>query len=180
MNICDKVAAAWMFLRLAVVVAIAAAPAVAGAQDFSDAFSGFSSRSDDPIQIEANKLEIRDAEKMAVYSGNVAVRQGPTVLRTAHLRIFYTGEATSVAPGSSVDRIEADGRVVVTARGQSASGDRAVFEMARDLITLTGNVVLSDKDNVLRGNRLVINLRTKKARIEGGRVQTILSPGKAK
>ena len=168
----------WAAVCLFVVGIFMAMPGSARAQDFADAFAGFSSRSSDPIQIEANKLEIRDSEKVAVYSGNVAVRQGETVLRTAHLRIFYSGEATSVAPGSAVERIEADGRVVVMANGQSASGDRAIFEMARDLITMSGNVVLSDKDNVLRGNRLVVNLRTKKAQMEGGRVQTILSPGK--
>ena len=153
-------------------------PSTAGPQDFADAFSRLSSSSNSPIQIEADKLEIRDGEKMAVYSGNVKVRQGETQLKTSFLRIFYKGQATSVAPGSAVERIEADGRVVVSAKGQSATGDKAVFEMATEVITMTGDVVLSDKDNVLRGKRLIVDLKTKKAKMEGGRVQTILSPGK--
>ncbi len=163
----------------ALAIAILLASTMARAQDFADAFSGFSSQSTDLIQIEADTLEIRDGEKMAVYSGNVSVRQGDTQLKTASLRIFYTGKATSSTPGSSVDKIEANGGVVISAKGQSATGDKAVFEMAREIITLTGNVVLSDKDNVLRGKRLVVNMRTKKAKMEGGRVQTILSPSKA-
>jgi len=48
--------------------------------------------------------------------------------------------------------------------------------MTKDLITLSGNVVVSDADNVVRGDRLYVDLKTKEARIEGGRVQTIFRP----
>ena len=150
----------------------------AGAQGFGEAFKGFSAESQDPIQIEADRLEIRDKEKVAVYAGNVRVRQGETILKTAQLRVFYTGEATGVTPGSSVSRIEASNRVVVQSGSQTASGDKAVFEMAADRVTLTGNVVLTEGDNIVRGEKLVVDLKSRKARMEGGRVQTILTPGR--
>jgi lipopolysaccharide export system protein LptA len=150
----------------------------AGAQGFGEAFKDFSASSEDPIQIEADRLEVRDQEKIAIYAGNVRVRQGETVLRTAQLRVFYTGEATGVTPGSSVSRIEASNRVVVRSGSQTASGDKAVFEMAADRITLTGNVVLTEGDNIVRGNKLVVDLKSRKARMEGNRVQTILTPGR--
>ena len=145
-------------------------------QDFAAAFSGFSSVSRDLIQIEADTLEVRDSEKIAVYSGNVRVRQGDTLLRTSHLRIHYSGNIEQNVPGGSVRRIEATGKVVVTANGQTASGDTAVFEMATDIITLTGNVVLSEAGNVVKGEKLVVNLKTKKAQMAGGRVQTLFTP----
>lgn len=152
------------------------APRPAAAQGFGEAFTGLSADSDQPIQIEADRLEVRDQEKLAVYQGNVRVLQGETLLKTAELRVFYAGQAAGGAPGSSVERIEASGGVVVKSAEQTATGDRAVFEMATDIITLSGNVVLTEKDNVVRGERLTVNLKTKEARIEGGRVQTILSP----
>lgn len=159
----------------------AAMPALA--QDASQAFKGFSSTSNDPIQIEADRLEVRDGEKMAIYKGNVRVRQGETLLKTAELRIHYTGEATGGAPGSGVNRIETAGAVTVQSGKQTASGDKAIFEIAKDLVTMTGNVVLTEGDNVVRGNRLVVDLKAKKAEMDSasssgssGRVQTIINP----
>lgn len=154
----------------------------AAAQDASEAFRGFSSASNDPIQIEADRLEVRDEEKLAIYQGNVRVRQGDTLLKTAELRIHYTGEAAGGAPGSGVERIETAGAVTVQSGNQTAKGDRAVFEMAKDLVTMTGNVVLTEGDNVVRGDKLVVDLKAKKARMVSasssgsGRVQTIINP----
>ncbi len=152
----------------------------AGAQGLGEAFTGFSANSDTPIQIEADRLEVREEEKLAIYAGNVRVRQGETVLMTAQLRVYYTGDATGAAPGSGVSRIEARNRVIIQSGSQTATGDTAVFEMAADRITLTGNVVLTKGDDIVRGEKLVVDLKSRKARMEGGRVQTILTPSRAK
>jgi lipopolysaccharide export system protein LptA len=161
----------------AAVAALAMAPAAAAAQDFAAAFSGFDTGSNTPIQIEADQLEVRDPEKLAVYSGNVRVRQGGTVLETPALRVFYSGEATAAGiPGAQVTRIEAGPGVMVRSGERTASGDEAVLDMDRDLITMSGNVVLTEGPNVVRGERLVVNLATKEGRVEGGRVQTLIAP----
>jgi lipopolysaccharide export system protein LptA len=161
----------------AAIGALALAPSGAAAQDFAAAFSGFDTDSTVPIQIEADQLEVRDPEKIAVYSGEVRVRQGDTVLETPALRVFYVGEATAAGvPGSQVSRIEAGPGVMVRSGDRTASGDSAVLDMDRDLITMSGNVVLTEGPNVVRGERLVVNLATKQGRIEGGRVQTLITP----
>lgn len=165
---------------LALAGSLAVFPGVAGAQAVSGAFQGFSTGSDQPIQIEADRLEIRDPEKIAIYTGNVRVQQGVTTLKTTELRVHYTGEAKDGAPGSAVDRIEAGSPVLIQSEGQTATGDRAVFEMARDLVTVSGNVVLTQGDNVVRGGQLTIDLKSKMARMQGGRVQTVISPGARK
>lgn len=148
----------------------------ASAQNFGEAFQGLSTDSNEPIQIEADKLEIRDAEKIAVYSGNVRVQQGVTTLKTTELRVHYSGEAKGSAPGSTVERIEAGSPVLVQSESQTATSNNAVLEMSRDLITMTGNVVLTQDENVVRGERLIVNLKTKQAHMEGGRVQTVITP----
>ena len=156
---------------------LALLPLAATAQDFGAAFAGFDTGSDEPIQIEADRLEVRDPEKLAIYTGNVKVRQGGTLLEAPELRVFYTGEATAQgAPGSQVARIEASPSVTVSSDDQTASGSRAVLDMAQDLITMSGNVVLTQGPNIVRGERLVVNLRTKQGRMEGGRVQTLITP----
>lgn len=152
--------------------------APAAGQDFGAAFSGFSTGSDEPIQIESDSLEVRDPEKIAVYTGNVRVRQGGTILEAPELRVHYTGEAQNGAPGSTVQRIEAGPGVTVRTSNQTASGDRATLELPRDLITMSGNVVLTQGGNVVRGNRLVVNLKTKQAQMQGGRVQTLIAPSR--
>lgn len=163
---------------LAIVAALALAPSIAPAQDFGAAFSGFDTGSDQPIQIESDRLEIHDADKVAIYSGNVHVRQGETVLEAPEMRIFYTrGDAPAGAtPGSGVSRIEAGPGVVVRSGERTATSERAVFQMDQDLVTMTGNVIVTQGTNVVRGDRLVVNLKTKKGRIEGGRVQTLITP----
>jgi len=185
---------------LALLLALFGAGAVmtgpAGAQGFGEAFGGFSTTSDDPILVEADRLEVRDEEKIAIYSGNVKVRQAETVMETAKLIVHYTGNSEDDAaassaepaggeagsglaggPGSSITLIEAEGGVMVNTEDKTATGDRAVFDMETEIVTLYGNVVLTQGDNVLRGEKLVVNLKTKKADMQGGRVQTIIAPG---
>ena len=148
-----------------------------GAQNFSSAFGGFGSDSDAPIQIESDQLEVRDAEKIAIYSGNVRARQGATLLEAPEMVVFYGGQPEpGEATGSKLSRIEAGPTVVVTSPEQTASGERMVLDMEQDRLTMSGNVVLTEGPNVVRGERLVVNLVTKQGRVEGGRVQTLISP----
>jgi lipopolysaccharide export system protein LptA len=164
-------------LAAAALVAFHFASTLAAAQDFGAAFSGFDTGSGDPIQIEADQLEVREDEKLAIYRGNVRVAQGDTVLEAPELSVYYGGNAAAGnEAGSSVSRIEAGPGVVVRSGDQTASGDRAVLDMAADLVTMSGNVVLTQGANVVRGDRLIINLATKQGRIEGGRVQTLIAP----
>ncbi len=173
-----------IWIRLTVALVCALAVRAAGAQDFGAAFSGFNSGSDKPIQIEADRLEVHDPEKLAIYSGHVRVLQGETLLQTPVLRVFYKSEATTdkgaatsnAVAGSKVSRIEAGPGVTVRSGDQVASADRAVFNMAQDLVTMTGNVLLTQGNDVVRGERLIVNLTTKEGRIEGGRVQTLITP----
>ena len=166
------------FLVSAVLAPLALSPTISLAQDFGAAFSGFDTGSDQPIQIEADRLEVRDADKLAIYSGNVIVRQGETVLEAPQLQVFYSGQpAGPDAPGSEVERLEAGTGVTVRSGDRTASGDLAVLDMSQDLVTMTGNVVLTEGTNVVRGERLIVNLATDEGRMEGGRVQTLISPG---
>jgi lipopolysaccharide export system protein LptA len=163
-------------LSIALVLGVAALRG-AGAQDFGGAFSGFNSSSDAPIQIEADRLEVRDAEKLAIYSGNVRVLQGETLLEAPELHVFYRdGASAERLAGSQVSRIEAGPGVTVRSGDQVASAARAVFDMDRDVITMSGDVILTQGQNVVHGERLIVNLKTKEGRIEGGRVQTLIAP----
>lgn len=150
----------------------------AAAQSFATEFESFSS-SGAPIEIEADQLDVDDNEGLALYKGNVNLRQGEAHLKTAELRVFYDNKGGD--GGQNIQRIVAAGQVVLRSGDRTVSGDTAVVEMNKDTVTLTGNVVLVEGPNVLRGERLTVDLKTKQAKVDGGRnrVQTILTPGAA-
>lgn len=163
-----------------------------------NALQGFGTNKDQPVQIEAASLEVRDKDKMAVFTGNVVVTQGDTVMKCKELRVYYdqdeakdgtkanskAGTMMAAKPGpggrQSIRRLEALGGVVVTTKDQTATGAKGVFEMKTNTVTLSGGVVIAQGNNVLRGERLVVDLTTNFAKVEAGsgRVQGIFSTNK--
>jgi len=177
-------------------IACGKAVAQSTAQGVPNAMQGFSQNRDQPIQIEAASLEMRDKKKEATFSGNVKVVQGDTTMTSKILVVFYesatapaaapAGNAKaapkaapiqSATPGpggsSSIRRLEAKGNVVVTQKDQVVTGETAVFDTRANLITMLGGVVLTQCKNVLRGDRLLVDMTTGVSRVESdnGKVQ---------
>jgi lipopolysaccharide export system protein LptA len=176
-------------------------------QGVPNAMQGFSQNRDQPIQIEAATLEMRDKKKEATFSGNVKVIQGDTTMTSKILVVFYDSAAAaapaagaapdanantkaagkqpaaaappmqSASPGpggsSSIRRLEAKGNVVVTQKDQVVTGETAVFDTKTNLVTMLGGVILTQGKNVLRGDRLMVDMTTGVSRVESdsGRVQ---------
>lgn len=168
------------------------------AQGPPNALQGFSQNRDQPVHIEAATLEVRDKQQQATFSGDVRVKQGDTGLRCKSLVVFYeqngeaaekskTLQAAKPGPGGEqrIKRLEAHGGVVVTQKDQTATGDLGVFDMKANTVTLTGNpVVMTQGQNVLRGEKLVVDLTSGVSRVESnkgsqGRVQGLFQPGSA-
>jgi lipopolysaccharide export system protein LptA len=137
-----------------------------------NAMQGFSQNRDQPIQIEAASLEMRDKKKEATFTGNVKVVQGDTTMTSKVLVVFYESSGQNAAPAtaapatnaktavkstpapaqpaamqsatpgpggaSSIKRLEAKGNVVVTQKDQVVTGDTAVFDTKTNLITMLG------------------------------------------
>ena len=59
--------------------------------------------------------------------------------------------------------------MVVTQKEQTATGDLGMFDMKTNTVTLTGNVVMTQGKNVLRGDRLVVDLTSGVSRVESGK-----------
>jgi len=172
-----------------------------------NAMQGFSQNRDQPIQIEAASLEMRDKKKEATFSGNVKVVQGDTTMTSKSLVVFYdsgpaapaapatpapaapkgskSGSMQSATPGpggsSSIRRLEAKGSVVVTQKDQVVTGETAIFDTRANLITMVGGVVLTQCKNVLRGDRLKVDMTTGVSRVESdsGKVQGMFIQGES-
>jgi lipopolysaccharide export system protein LptA len=165
--------------------ALAAAASVpsAYAQGIGSSFQQYQGEVDAPINIEADVLEVDDKAKRAAFKGNVVASQGGFSLKSRELIVHYTGSpagdvtqasAKEAKPAAgrkgaegSIKRIEAKGKVIVATKdGQTATSEWADFDVEQQLVTIGGNVVLSQGENVLRGDRLVIDLKTGKSRFE--------------
>ena len=162
---------------------LAILPVSALAQSFGGAFEGMSN-SKEPIQIEADRLEVQDGQGMAVFTGNVSVVQGTTILKTTNLKVWYSREEKTNAPGGNVKKIEATGKVAVRSADQRATADKAVVDMTAQVATLSGNVTVSQGSNILTGCNLRINMATNAANLtpckseakSSGRVKMLFTP----
>ena len=156
-----------------------------------NAMQGFSQNRDQPIQIESASLEMRDKKKEATFAGNVKVVQGDTTMTSKSLVVFYDSGPASASPppaapkgsksapmqsatpgpggSSSIRRLEAKGSVVVTQKDQVVTGETAIFDTRANLITMLGGVagvVLTQCKNVMRGDRLKVDMTTGVSRVE--------------
>lgn len=158
--------------------------------------------SKEPIQIDADKLEVFSKENRAVYSGNVIAVQGETTIKSATMIVYYEREnanapqggdavkpdaaseaAAAAAPsgGTQLKRVEAKGGVTVISKDQVATGNEGVFDRSANKIILTGNVALSQGENVTKGDKLVYDTVNGVAVVESGasagRVRGVFVPG---
>jgi lipopolysaccharide export system protein LptA len=172
-----------LLAAITLLAAAGMAQAQAPGQGPPNALQGFSQNRDQPVQIEAATLEVREKDKQATFSGDVRVTQGDTGLRSKSLVVFYEDDrggasgannnmkAATPGPGGQqqIKRLEAKGGVVVTQKDQTVTGDTGVFDMRTNTVTMVGNVTMTQGQNVLRGERLVVDLGTGVSRVESGK-----------
>lgn len=188
---------------LALAAALASTPSTAWAQAKKSAgLPGFGTNSKEPIKIDADRLEVFNKEQRAVYTGNVVAIQGDTTIKCPTMIVFFerqnrSGAASATASagqngqaaatpanaegeqegGTSLKRVEAKGGVTVISKDQIATGNEGVFDRGSNRIILTGNVALSQGENVTKGDKLVYNTESGVAVVEGGRVKGFFVPG---
>jgi lipopolysaccharide export system protein LptA len=180
--------------RAAIIIVMALSPAAAQAPAGPpNALQGFSQNRSEPVKIESTSLELREKDKVATFIGNVNLVQGDTTLQCKTLVVYYEpGGKPAGKPGGmktaqstpggeqQIRRVEAKGGVVVTQKDQVASGENGLFDTSANTVTLMGNVVVTQGQNVLRGDKLVVNLTTGVSHVESagqGRVQGLFAPG---
>jgi lipopolysaccharide export system protein LptA len=145
--------------------------------------AGFGS-SNEPVQVESARLEVVDKEQKAVYSGDVVVTQGETRLRCSRLTVYYTQAATTGAAkpnpdaastGSGIRKLECEGPLSAVNGNSTVTGDRGTFDGESQVAKVIGNVILTDCENIQRGDLMVYNLKSGVATVSGGRVTGIFS-----
>ncbi|MEL7542964.1 MAG: LptA/OstA family protein [Pseudomonadota bacterium] len=191
---------------LAIGVALClAAPSMS--QGLTNAFGGFAASPDAPIDIAAKRLDVDDAAKRAVFTGNVVAQQDTFTMTSTTLEIRYasrkgaqkTAQQDSAFGGGSTEitQLVARGNVFIKSAKQdlqTAQGDWAQFDVKTRVITMGDTVTLKQGKNVIRGTRLVINLNTGKSSVlstpatadagtatrqSNGRIRMVITPDKS-
>ena len=173
--------------RVLILAAAMLAPAFSAAQEQEGRLTGLKLEGDKPIQIESDRLEVRENDGIAIFTGDVAVVQGPTLLRSGKMTVYYDKAGGSATTGSAdIDRLEVEGKVYVRSENQVATGDSGSFDMRTEVLVLTGDeVVLTEGENVVVGCKLTVQMATGEAQLDGcageegngGRVKMLLKPG---
>ncbi|WP_030538943.1 LptA/OstA family protein [Sphingobium sp. DC-2] len=119
-----------------------------------------------PVNFTADRIEVQDRADRVVVSGNVEVTQAGMRLNAARMTVAYRNNGSN-GSGVEVDRIDATGNVVVTKGNETARGNVAIYDLNRRLITMIGNVSLTQGANRLTGGRLVIDLTSGRSTVDG-------------
>ncbi|HZW15950.1 MAG TPA: LptA/OstA family protein [Brevundimonas sp.] len=145
----------------AIALALAALPTMGGAQSLQGG---------QPIMWGADEGSVTPTA--ISLRGRAELTQGDNRIRADRIE-------GSISNGD-LTRVEATGDVYFVTPDQTIRGDRAVYTPANDTIVLSGDVILTQGENVMTGGRLTYNTRTESAEMdgagEGGRVQGVFYP----
>lgn len=115
-----------------------------------------------PVTYDAAKFVLDDKANQVIFSGGVIVNQADLRLQSERMLVNFTD-----AGQLEIQRITATGGVVITRGDERASGDNAVYDFNRRIITMAGNVRLRRGTDTLNGGRLVIDLDTGVSTVDG-------------
>jgi lipopolysaccharide export system protein LptA len=141
------------------------------------------------------RMEYHANERLAKAIGNAKVVRAQDTLRADTITAYFTeeqakpeaaAEASASNPlggGGNIDRLEAEGNVVITTPKETLYGSKAVYRADTDTAELTGKVRVEQGENVLEGSRATVNLATNVSRMygsekTGGRVRGVFFPSK--
>jgi len=162
----------WFF----VIVLALSAPAVAAEQaprpggiappQLSNPAQGIlNDNQDQPIQIDAATLEVRDKEKMATFAGDVQVVQGDTTIKCEKLVVFYGPEPGAAAKASQAKRQQQQPQQPQAQQQQAQQSQQpgAMPTRQQDIrrIEARGGVTVLSKDQTASGDLGVYDLKTK-------------------
>ena len=115
-----------------------------------------SSDRDQPIEVEADSLEVRDAEKISIYSGKVLLNQGSLAHRADRLAIHFNNQ-------NELNLMELTGSPATFRQLNNeqqemiGQADRLEYREAESTLLLLGNAKFTLKGDTIESNRISIN-----------------------
>ena len=153
--------------------------------------AGFGRDGRQPIEVNAERLDVNDAAKTAHFTDNVTATQGDSILKSPELTVTYEGKAASAQltgepkagdtkagdtkageakPGEPASRlarlVASKGAVITAGADRRVSSQEVDFDAKADTALFTGGVVVNQGRNVLNGRRLFVDRKAGKSRLD--------------
>lgn len=123
------------------------------------------SESTKSIEIIADEMEWNKQKNEAIAIGNAKATKGNNVI-TANKII---GTLTDTSMDQRIIKLIALGKVKFTRMGEVATGEKAIYDLEKDIIVIKGNVRLKKNENVMVGESLILNLNTGLSKMSGSK-----------
>jgi lipopolysaccharide export system protein LptA len=118
-----------------------------------------SSDGQQPIQVEADNLEMRDQENISIYTGNVRLNQGSLEFRCERLTLHFDDQ-------NALSLMEMTGTPATFRQlddeQQELNGQarQMQYRQSESILVLTGNARFSNKGDTIESNLIQINTET--------------------
>jgi lipopolysaccharide export system protein LptA len=139
-----------------------------------------------------DSLEYWDTERVIVARGDAVAVEGDRRVEadmlTGYLRRAGEGGGTAGDAEGGLYQVEAEGDVLLTTADEVVRAAKAVYNLDKEIATLTGGVKITRGENQLNGDYAEVNLKTGVSRLMGnpsatggsdggdGRVHTLIIP----
>ena len=108
-----------------------------------------------PIEILADSMEWNKQLGQAIATGNAKAIQGETTIRANKIIAVLSKDNNQ-----QIKELQASGKVVFLKDKQLATGDKATYYLKQEKIIITGNVELKKDCNIIKGEKLIIDILT--------------------
>lgn len=142
----------------------------AQAQQAAIKFGGLRQDTSLPVEVTSDTLSVDNADGAATFTGNVLVVQGDMRMTAAEIRVEYA------QGGNGIQRLHATGGVTLVSPTDAAESSEAVYTIGDGNVVMSGNVLLTQGNASIAGDRLTVNLTDGTGTMDG-RVKTVFTPG---
>jgi lipopolysaccharide export system protein LptA len=138
-------------------------------------------KSDSPLHIGSDRMEVSQNDKTITFEGHVVVQQDDLTITGKRMKVFAAGADKKAQPGmmDKIDRIEVEGDVKISQRDKVATSDKAVYYHQEQKIVLIGSPSVSQGKDMVQGRLITLYVAQGRSVVEGGQenpVQAILHP----
>jgi lipopolysaccharide export system protein LptA len=129
------------------------------------------------VNVEADAMEIIDAEHKTIFTGNVVAKRPTDTIRADEMIVSASDQKQTDGTTKSVtDFVNAKGNVTINTKNAVITGDWCRFDVLNNKLVVGGNVVLTQGSSVVKGKKLDVDLKTSHLQMSGGRVSGTFVP----
>lgn len=131
------------------------------------ALGGLAVDASDQVEVTADSLSFDQDSGKAVFDGNVLAVQGSVRLAAGRVEVSYDADS------GDVTQLRASGGVTFVTADEAAEAARATYDLTARTLTMEGDVLLTQGPNAIAAERMVVDLATGRADMQG-RVRTVI------